>query len=216
MVEVVMIICLAVVLFILIRRFPDTAKAVSDQQSTPKVIEEIKPAEKVVEKEAVPQYSEAVEALLLEAKKLIDENKSRVAEDKLIEAIQEDLHCAPAYTLLGDIYLQRKRLGESEESYQAALRNDDRQAGAHFGLASIFEENGRTNEAVKEAQKAIKIDSTNDLWYKKLADLYMELRVYAKAEMAYRKAENLRPDYAHYKELAILAGKKQLSHKVGR
>ncbi len=205
------------ILFIMIRRFPDTAQVLEENGGQAgKIKQEIDKSEPIEEMPVGSRYSESVKSCLREAKELIDDNKAQQAEDKLIEAIQEDLHCATAYTLLGDIYFQRKRTEEAEESYKAALKSDDSQAAAHFGLALILEEQGRSNEAVKEAQQAVKLDSSNDLWYKKLADFYMDLRMYAKAEMAYRKAEILRPDYAHYKELATAAGEKQLSHKVGR
>ena len=220
MVEVIMIVCLAVILFILIRKFPATSELVEDTMpGTNTIMEQIVPLVAVVPEPvevAAPKYPEKISKLLEEAKQAVVENKQQQAEDKLIEVLQEDHHCADAYTLLGDIYFSRKRIEEAKESYRAAIHHDDDQAAAHFGLALICESEGRLNDAVTEILLATKIDLGNDLWYKKLADLYMDLRMYAKAEMAYRKAENLRPDYTHYKELAVAAGKKQLAHKVNR
>jgi tetratricopeptide (TPR) repeat protein len=215
-----MIVCLSVILFILIRKFPATSEFVEEKvPESPVLKEKISPIVVAVvepEFEVAPKYSNTIAELLNDAKLFMTDNKLQQAEDKLIEALQEDHHCADAYTLLGDIYYHRKRVDEATESYKAAIHNDDDQAVAHFGLAGIYESAGRLNDAAGEVLLATKIDSGNDLWYKKLADLYMDLRMYAKAEMAYRKAENLRPDYSHYKQLAVAAGKKQLAHKVGR
>ena len=285
MVEVVMIICLAAILFILIRKFPDTAvvnevssvaqmpdaSARQQKATPPKVeakpsVEKVEPIIKKVEPikvepvapvvvepevvevpepeiEPVPtfptrtllgrirrqpeklpepvvvevtsKWGQKIDDLLDEARKLMSDNKQQVAEDKLIEALKENYHCATAYTLLGDIYYSRKRNEEAEESYVAAVKNDADEGDAHFGLAMIYEQNGRLNDASKEVLLATRVDDRNDLWFKKLGDLYMDLRMFAKASMAYNKAFNLRPDYTKYKELAALATKKQQSHKVG-
>jgi tetratricopeptide (TPR) repeat protein len=210
-----MIICLAVILFIMIRKFPATADIeeadLTIQKQTQPVAEELV-AEPV--EEVVPKYSEDIENLILESRKLIDDDKLQPAEDKLIEVIQKDLKCATAYTLLGDIYLKRLKKNEAEESYQAAIKNDPDEAAAHFGLGLILEEAGRLNDAVKEVSAAIRIDDQNDIWYHRLGELYMNLRMYSKAGMAYNKAANLRPDYVRYKELALQAEKKQISHKA--
>lgn len=216
MVEVIMIICLAVILFILIRKFPSTAEIVASPEN--KVVQPISKVEKVVDKPVakviVPKYSKEVEKLLLEAKGFFEDNKLQPAEDKLIEAIQIDLKCATAYTILGDIYLKRHKPTEAEEAYAAALKHDSEESAAHYGLALIFEEAGRLNEAVKELTLAIRQNDKSDIWYHRLGELYMNLRMFSKAAMAYNRAANLKPDYIRYRDLALLAEKKQIAHKA--
>lgn len=216
MVEVIMVVCLAVILFILIRRFPDTAKVETkvEKSSVQSVTRITQKDNEIVEEVAAPKYAEKVEALLKEAHILIGENKQQLAEDKLIEAIKIDLNCATAYSILGDIYLDRKRTAEAEETYRAAIRHDNKEASAHFGLALILEEKGRFNDAVAELLLAIKVDGKNDIWFAKLGELYEGTRMFAKAAMAYKKAASLKPDYGRYKELALAAEKKRLAHKT--
>jgi len=210
-----MIVCLAVILFIMMRKFPSTAEV---EENEPKKIKKDTPVveAKVIKPitEAKPKYTSDVEKLLNEARKLIDDDKRQAAEDKLIEAVQIDLKCATAYTLLGDIYLKRRKNNEAEEAYKAAIKNDPEEAAAHFGLGLILEDAGRLNDAVKEVIAATRIDGTNDIWYHREGELYMNLRMYSKAAMAYNRAANLRPDYTRYKELALQADKKQVSHKI--
>jgi len=214
-----MVICLAVILFILIRRFPDTAKLPTITQLKPVESEvndsEIKEEKKLVsEKENVLSYSPEINNLIETARKLTADNKHQQAEDKLIEAIQLDIRCALAYSMLGDIYLHRKKNTEAGEAYRAAIHHDPKEPFAHYGLSLILEEAGRYNDAVAQLLLATRISDNNDTWYKKLGDLYINLRMFSKASMAYNKAAYLRPDYGHYKELALASQKKQQEHKV--
>lgn len=211
-----MIICLAVILFILIRKFPQTAELDQkvEKNRSNKVVETKVSFKEEPVKEEKPKYDSKVESFLHSAQSLIEDNKLQVAEEKLIEAIQLDIKCATAYTLLGDIYLKRHRAGEAEEAYRAAIKHNSEDASAHFGLGVILEDAGKLNEAVKEVAAAIKIDSSNDVWYFRLGEIYMNLRMFSKAGMAYNRAANLKPDYSRYKELALLAERKQISHKT--
>jgi tetratricopeptide (TPR) repeat protein len=201
----------------MIRKFPATAEMIEDTPLEVPIIPQKEEAVLELQSDPVeekqPKYAANVEALLEEATSLIDDNKYQAAEDKLIEAIQEDIKCATAYTLLGDICLKRHKTNEAEEAYQAAVKHDSEEAAAHFGLGQILEDAGKLNEAVKEVTLATRIDDSNDIWYFRLGELYMNLRMYSKAAMAYNRAANLRPDYNRYKELVLQAEKKQQSHK---
>jgi len=221
-----MVICLAGILFILIRKFPEVASVVNDDRTgflvEKKKLIQNKPKEKeqFIESKEEPKveeielkYSEKVEKILSEARELLGQKKEHLAEDKLIEAIKIDLRCADAYSLLGDIYFSRKRHIESRESYQAAIRYDENQGAAHYGLALILESENRLNDATNEVLAATRIDPKNDIWLKKLADLYMDLRMYAKAVNIYKKAFACRPDYHLYQELASKAELKLRAHK---
>jgi len=222
-----MVICLAGILFILIRKFPEVSSVIKNNQPIPNINNDYSDEQakkrksvpdKVIEKESLepeiqPRYSKEVEKILAESRSLLDEKKEHFAEDKLIEAIRLDLHCADAYTLLGDIYFSRKRYSESKESYQASIRYDDDQGAAHYGLALILESESRLNDAANEALIATKISPKNDIWLKKLGDLYLDLRSYAKAINVYKKAAACRPDYSLYKELATKAELKLRTHK---
>jgi len=224
--EVIMVICLAGILFILIRKFPELTSVVKNGSDgfpvEKKVIKKEKPAEKTREIDTPelpetpkikPKYSEKVEKILADARETLSAKKGQLAEEKLIEAIKIDLRCADAYSILGDIYFSRKRYSESKESYQAAIRYDDDQGAAHYGLALILESENRLNDAASEVLLATKIDPKNDIWLKKLADLYMDLRMYAKAVNVYKKAAACRPDYQLYKDLASRAELKLRTHK---
>lgn len=222
MVEIVMVICLAIILFILIRRFPETAEKLEAEGQANPIKEKNQPDKKpliVSKQEEVeadpPKYSAPVNKLILEARDAIEIDKYQLAEEKLIEAIKSDKHCATAYTLLGDINYKQKSFVEAEESYLAAIKRDPEESEAHFGLASIYLAKEKPNEAVKELILATRLEPKNDLWQAKLGEVYMELRIFSKAAIAFHRASNIKPDYQRYKKQASEAEEKQKSHKSG-
>ena len=59
------------------------------------------------------------------------------------------------------INVRRGALGEAERNFQAALRLDESDSHAHFGLGDIYKAAGRKAEALSEYQAGLVKDPTN-------------------------------------------------------
>ncbi len=118
------------------------------------------------------------------------------------QALQLDPTYAPAYASLGDAnwkkYLHTKdvRLIEGTRApCDQALHLDEKLSAAHECLGTVAAGTGHYEEAVKEFERALDSEPTNDDAYTGLAHAYELLGNPAQAERTYRRAIDLRPQY---------------------
>jgi serine/threonine-protein kinase len=72
---------------------------------------------------------------------------------------------------------------------------NNRLAPVHTALGSIYQGQGKYDDAVKEFQHALELDSTSDAAYRGLAGSYEAMGKNLDAESAYRRAIDIRKDY---------------------
>lgn len=77
--------------------------------------------------------------------------------------------------------------------YDEIIKLDDQEAGAYYGKAIIYDDQGKENEAEKYYQKAIMYDQDYYHAYLYLADIYERKNYLDKAEAYYLKALDLGP-----------------------
>ena len=145
---------------------------------------------------------------LYEADLALMRNDLREAEEQAIEALSKDKKCAPAYVIVGKVAKERGSFAEARESYLAALKCDHEIAEALFGLGSIdFREENYT-AAIDYLQKAVAIERGHADWYAELGKALLQVRQFAKAAKALKKAATLDFDNKEYKILASEAEEK--------
>jgi serine/threonine protein kinase/Flp pilus assembly protein TadD len=118
------------------------------------------------------------------------------------QALQLDPRYALAYASLGDAYWKKYlhtkdvRLIESTRApCEQALHLDDKLSAAHECLGTIAAGTGHYEESVKEYERAITSEPTNNDAFTGLAHAYELLGKPAEAETTYRRAIELRPQY---------------------
>jgi Tfp pilus assembly protein PilF len=90
----------------------------------------------------------------------LEEGHESEAEDQFRASLRNEPNVL-AYDFLGEINLDRRALGEAEGNFRAALRLDESDSRAHFGLGHIYKTAGRNAEALNEYQAGLVKDPTN-------------------------------------------------------
>jgi eukaryotic-like serine/threonine-protein kinase len=126
--------------------------------------------------------------------------------DSAIAAFERALALDPNYALayagLGQARWEKYQAGHDPKSVdsarqacQRALGLDEQLAAAHVCMGQLESGTGEYEKAVKEFERALAIEPTNDDAYRSLADAYESLGLPAKAEETCRRAIDLRPQY---------------------
>jgi tetratricopeptide (TPR) repeat protein/TolB-like protein len=107
-----------------------------------------------------------------------------------------------AYAGLGEAYWrkyentkQTEWIDSAQKACQNALMLDERLAAAHGCLATVHSGTGHYEEAIKEFQRALEIEPTNDDFTRELARAEEKLGKIEDAERTLRQAITLRPHY---------------------
>lgn len=239
MLEVIIIVCLAVALFLLLRHYPDAKTLASffnsakfktfftefarsmkksEVRAVQAEIEKNNNAVAPIEVEAAISHfktddPEAARTLHLANESFLA-NDLRDAEDKAIEVIGKDKRCAEAYLLIGKIAFSRGQFGDAEEAFKTALKCDKELGEAYYGLGKVEVGNDNLSGAIDHLQKAIILEKGNSDWYADLGKAYMQVRQYAKAAKVLKRAASLDIDNKEYRELASEAEDKQKTHSM--
>ena len=117
-------------------------------------------------------------------------------------ALALDPNYALAYAGLGQAHWEKYQAGHDPKSIdsarqacQRALSLDEQLAAAHVCMGQLESGTGEYEKAVKEFDRALAIEPTNDDAYRSLADAYESLGQPAKAEETCQRAIDLRPQY---------------------
>ncbi len=121
------------------------------------------------------------------------------------KAIEEDSTYALAYAGLGEAFWRKFENSKDVVWVDLAIKNckqgvnlNDQLEPVHATLGLIYTGTGRYDEAVREYQRAISIDSGSAGAYGGLAKSYNAQGKLEDAEKAYKKAIELKPDYWGY------------------
>lgn len=239
MLEIIVIICLGIALFLLLRHYPD-AKTLAGFFNSAKFKSfftefaqgmkknEIRAVRAEIEKNnnvVAPVEVEAaisnfkvddpdVARTLHLAHESFQANDLRDAENKAIEIIGKDKRCGEAYILIGKIAFSRGQFDDAKEAFKVALKCDKELGEAHYGLGKIEVAEDNMTGGIDHLQKAIILEKGSPDWYADLGKAYMQVRQYAKAAKVLKRASSLDIDNKEYRELASEAEDKQKSHSM--
>jgi tetratricopeptide (TPR) repeat protein len=240
--ELGIIICVAIVLFLVLRNYPKTGEDTSARSAVIKEGKFMNFFQKIMSKKREQTEKEIEEAIVSgqhdivspkeiedaqatyfvedpEIAQMLHESKDallagdlKTAEDKAIEAIGKDKKCDQAYVFVGQVALLKQNLDEAKEAAEAALKCNPENGFAHAILGEVYFSEEKYTEAIENYQKAVNYDRNNPDWQAGLGKAYTVVRQFAKAAKALKRASSLDIDNAEYKQLAIEAEEKQRAH----
>jgi type IV pilus assembly protein PilF len=79
-----------------------------------------------------------------------------VALEELKDAVKSDSHYAPAYNMLGLVYMELREFPQAEENFQRAFSLDNADPEIHNNYGWFLCQRGRTDEAIKHFLAALK------------------------------------------------------------
>ena len=89
--------------------------------------------------------------------------------------------------MIADYYLKQQNIFNAEKYYVRGLKMDSMMNYARLNLSSIYNQQGKNNEALKILQEALLQDKSNERIYYNLALLYAELKDNKNAESCFSK-----------------------------
>jgi tetratricopeptide (TPR) repeat protein len=137
----------------------------------------------------------------LEKSQNLDDINQAIAEFQ--RAVELDSNYAPAHAAMGMAYtigFRRENRGKdwldkAQSECQRALTITPQLAEGHSCLGNVYFTTGRYGEAVQQFQHSLELDHNNDETLRLLAEANQKLGNVAAAEVAYRNAIALRPNY---------------------
>ncbi len=112
---------------------------------------------------------------------------------------------------LGLAYKSRGDLEKAEEYMRSAIRKRPDYAEAHNNLGSLLSLQGKSDEALREYEKAVAnvLYPTPEYAYYNMGQEYVRRNDLGKAELMYQRAIGLNPSYvAAYRDLAMVQAKR--------
>lgn len=237
MLEVGIIICLAIALFLALKNFSKTGQNISGQKNKrigffakyfiknqKKVLEDIReeieksqevimpPVEINEAKEKFNEEDPELAQSLRESEEAYEKGDLRQAEELAIFVLNKNKRSAFAYNIIGRVAFSRGALDDAKEAFKAALKCDKELSDGHFGLGLVEFKDENYAVAIEHFQRAVMLDRGVAQWYAELGKAHMEVRQFAKAAKALKRAASLDIDNKEYKELASEAEDKQRAH----
>lgn len=128
---------------------------------------------------------------LEEGERYLEAGEWAAAEAAFRRAIEADASSHVAYSKLGVVLAQQRRLDEAEQAFARAVRLNPRYAPAWSNLGNVYRETGRTQEALDAYQRAIAADPDYWIAHQNLGGLYKQLGRTGEAIAALRRATRL-------------------------
>lgn len=251
MLEIIIIICLALAFFLVLRHFPETKEAlpfyeggsnivVSKKQRRVlpslflgKILKKNQPNRKSIEEaiakdndkvvapvevnEAILKYEERdpeIARKLHEAEEAYEINDLRTAEEKAIDIISQNKRSSYAYIIIGKVAQNRGSFDDAKSAFKTAIKCNPEIGEAYFGLGQIELKDENYTDAIIYLQKAVNLDRGIALWYAELGRAYSQVRQFAKAAKALKRASSLDIDNKEFRDMASEAEDKQRSHSM--
>ena len=118
---------------------------------------------------------------------------------------------APIHQLLGELYRAAKDFANAEATYLQALELDSQDINSLWGIAMIYWDQGRLEEAIAQLELARQIAPNNAQVQQALGDLYLKVADWQKAIEAYEAVLAAKPD-----RLQVRSALAHAYAKVGR
>jgi type IV pilus assembly protein PilF len=112
---------------------------------------------------------------------------------------------------LGLAYQARGDMGKAEEYMRSAIRKKPDYAEAHNNLGALLSLEGKSEEAIREYEKAVSnvLYPTPEYAYYNMGKEYVRLKDLGKAEGMYQRAIGLNPSFVDaYRDLAMVQAEK--------
>jgi tetratricopeptide (TPR) repeat protein len=119
--------------------------------------------------------------------------KFNEAISDLEKATESDPGDSKAQRTLGQSYEATGKLAKAVRAYQGSLAADPEQPEIHYNLAIIYKSQSKTDEAIQELNKAIKLNKSFVAAKIILGDLYLLKGEKAEAKKQYQAVIDLKP-----------------------
>jgi tetratricopeptide (TPR) repeat protein len=96
------------------------------------------------------------------------------AEQALLKTIEVAPGNLQAYSLLGQLYIQQRKLDQARQKFEEMAQRQPKPVGAHTMVAMILQMQGKNAEAQKRYEKVLEIDRTAPVAANNLAWMYAE------------------------------------------
>ncbi|MEK9156033.1 MAG: tetratricopeptide repeat protein [Patescibacteria group bacterium] len=236
MIEILIVICLALALFLMLRHFPQTkvdgpnsgVRVAGLWQKVFRVkrdnIEEIQreiirgqekivaPSEIDLARQRYLENDPEIAQLLYESDKALQAQDLREAESLALQAIVRDKKCSQAYVIVGRVAQLRGAFDDAREAYKTAVKCNPENGEAYFGLGQLDLKDENKSGTIDNFHKAVNLDRGRADWHAALGKAYMEVRQFAKAAKSLKRAAALDMENKEYRVLASQAEDKQRSH----
>lgn len=211
-IEISIIIVLALIFLIYIRKWPETKESQDPAFEKKKAEEELK---RHIEKISQPPSEDPdVNDLIEKANTYFNEEEWKKAEKLYLKAAAKDPKCGKAYSRLGVIYLKTgKEYEDAEAAFKQALKLDPKNGYIFNNLGLVYHNQEKYDQAIEYFEKSIKADYNQASRHANLGIVYFEKRQYAKAEKSLKRAVSLDPDNHEYQDLLKEASEKRKSHR---
>lgn len=145
--EIIILVAVAGILIILIRRLPDTAKDSSQETN---------------DFWQANQKSNDLIDNFGKAEELFAQGDYRGAEPYYVRAVTRDPENPKIYNRLGVIYLEMRNYNDAREAFETALKISPNVPARHINLGIALLRLGKHKEAAKHFEKAVKLEPKNE------------------------------------------------------
>jgi len=135
-----------------------------------------------------------VDKHLEEAKKALDTQKFKLAEQKSSEAIKIDPNNASALNLRGIAFLNQNELQNAIADFEHSIAVDSTNYKAFYNLGLAYIQNRNFDLAIKAFKNAIELNNSESDLYNNIGIAYYELNQQDSAIVNFSKAINLNPN----------------------
>ena len=97
-------------------------------------------------------------------------------EQLLLQALQVAPENLQAYSMLGQLYIQQRKLDEARQKFEEIAKRQPKAVGAHTMVAMILQMQGNAAEAQKRYEKVLEIDPRAPVAANNLAWMYSEAK----------------------------------------
>lgn len=120
------------------------------------------------------------------------------AENRYIDVIRRDMRNVEAYRGLGKVYFDMEKFREATETFNFLLKLKPDDGRSHNRLGMIAEAQGHWEEATKQFETAVKLESGSAIRYFDLGRAYVALRKPALSLRNFAKAVDIEPNNPKY------------------
>ena len=124
----------------------------------------------------------------------LQQDESKEAEEKFLEALSYDSKNVPLRLVLADIYAKEGRLDESQQQLESVLQDDPKNSTIRYGLAEFLLKRGLGGKAEEQYVESLKADPLRHDARDRLYDIYVSRREGDRARALTQELQKLHPD----------------------
>lgn len=132
--------------------------------------------------------------ILRQVERLIKREHWGQAERILIEELSRRPRLAPAYHLLGEVYIKGERWDEAIEVFEELVKRHENDAAAWGKLGKLYARKGDLPQAIKALQQAHDLDERNAEYLRELAEIALRMDNVPLARVTLEKLLALEPE----------------------